>query len=57
VAGSACLILVLFRILNMDYPRDRAQSYYRLTLMLFIAGLCLAFLGVFMGMFVYFMAA
>lgn len=57
VAGSACLILVLFRILNMDYPREQARRYYHRTLALFIAGLSLAFLGVFMDMFIHFMSA
>jgi hypothetical protein len=57
VAGAASLIVVLFRILNMDYPRPQAQQYYSRTLKLFIAGLCLAFLGVFMDMFVHFMAS
>jgi hypothetical protein len=56
VAGSACLIFVLFRILNMDYPREQARQYYQRTLALFIVGLILAFLGVFMDMFVHFMA-
>ena len=57
VAGAASLIVVLFRILNMDYPRQQAQQYYNRTLRLFIGGLCLAFLGVFLDMFVHFMAA
>jgi uncharacterized membrane protein YiaA len=56
LAGSACLILVLFRVLNMDYPREQARQYYHRTLALFIAGITLAFLGVFMDMFVHFMA-
>ena len=55
VAGTASLIFVLFRILNMDYPRERARQYYHRTLALFIVGITLAFLGVFMDMFVHFM--
>lgn len=57
VAGAASLILVLFRILNMDYPREKAQQYYHTTLVVFILGISLAFFGVFMDMFVHFMAA
>ena len=57
VAGTVSLILVLFRILNLDYPREKAQQYYHRTLVVFIVGISLAFLGVFMDMFVHFMAA
>lgn len=56
VAGSACLIVVLFRVLNMDYPREEARQYYHRTLALFTTGITLAFLGVFLDMFVHFMA-
>jgi hypothetical protein len=39
------LIVVLYRILNIDYPRERVRPYYKKTLLVFITGLsvvCLA---------------
>ena len=47
VSGTALLVLVLFRILAHDYPREDAERYYNRTLWCFITGICLAFLGVF----------
>ena len=39
-------IWVLYRILNMNYPRDKPEAYYRKTLRLFILGLVVAFTGI-----------
>lgn len=43
---TSLLLVVLFRILNMNYPKDRAEKYYRLTLYLFITGISTAFLSI-----------
>lgn len=51
LAGIACLIIALFRILSISYPKDTLESYYTNTLRLFIAGICLAFGGVVIDMF------
>lgn len=40
------LLIVLYRILNMNYPRDKAEQYYSLTLFLFIIGISFAFLSI-----------
>jgi hypothetical protein len=48
IALCSCIILliiVLYRLLNIDYPRDKAVQYFRRTLHLFIAGLVVVFLG------------
>ncbi len=55
LAGTISLIVALFRILNRNYPRDKPEQYYRQTLMIFVVGICLAFLGAFIDMFVHFM--
>src|SRR4051812_28749961 len=49
LAVSLCIhipisIIVLFRILNLNYSRDKADAYYRKTLILFITGISLYFL-------------
>jgi hypothetical protein len=36
-------IVVLYRILNINYPKVRAERYYRKTLILFITGISLYF--------------
>ena len=56
VAGTISLIFVLYRILRMDYPRDRAEQYYSRTLVLFLAGVSIAFVGVFVDLTISFMA-
>jgi hypothetical protein len=48
---SLCLhiplfILVLYRILNMNYPRDKANAYYKKTLIYFIAGIAISFMSI-----------
>lgn len=37
------LIIVLYRILNMNYPKDAEEIYYRKTLRLFIIGISIPF--------------
>ena len=39
-------IMVLYRILNMNYPHEKAAAYYKKTLRLFISGLVVAFIGI-----------
>ena len=55
LVGIVNLILVLQRVLRMDYPRDTAEQYYSRTLTLFITGVSLAFIGVLIDMFSNFM--
>ncbi|HMO32803.1 MAG TPA: hypothetical protein PKE63_11855 [Lacibacter sp.] len=51
LTGSVVLLLiVLYRILNMRYPREKTEIYYQKTLWLFIAGLACVFLGIFIVM-------
>lgn len=56
LTGTVCLIVALSRILKMNYPRDKAEQYYQKTLLLFVIGICLAFIGVFVDMFIHFMS-
>lgn len=37
------LLVVLFRILNIHYPKDRAETYYHKTLLLFIFAISIPF--------------
>lgn len=48
--GTGLLILCLFRMLQLDYPRAAADRYYNFTLGCFIVGIILAFVGVFVDM-------
>ena len=41
----AFLMTVLFRILNMNYPKENVRAYYQATLRLFIAGISLPFIS------------
>ena len=34
-------IIVIYRILNMSYNKEYAESYYKTTLLLFLIGLCI----------------
>ena len=45
------MITALFRILNNNFPTDTVAKYYRKTLMIFITGLSLAFIGVIVSIF------
>ncbi len=56
LVGTTCLIIVLYRLLNMTYPREKAESYYMNTLYVFMTGVCWAFSGVLVDMFANFMA-
>lgn len=47
ITGISCLIIVLYRILRMNYPREQGEQYYQRTLRLFVFGVCVAFAGVF----------
>lgn len=53
--GIVCLIVVLSRILKMNYPRNAAEKYYQNTLNLFIFGVSISFIGVLTDMFANFM--
>lgn len=55
--GIVLLILVLYRVLRMDYPKEQAESYYARTLTLFIIGVSLSFVGALIDMFGHFMDA
>jgi len=55
LCGVINLILVLYRVLNMNYPREKGSVYYNRTLTLFITGVSVSFLGVFIDMFSNFM--
>ena len=56
LTGISCLIAVLYRILRMDYPREQGEQYYRRTLSVFVVGVCVAFVGVFIDTVLNFMA-
>lgn len=53
--GIICLIIVLKRVLQMKYPKDKAEEYYQKTLNYFIFGVSISFLGVMIDMFANFM--
>jgi len=44
------LLIVLYRILNMNYPKDKAEVYYKKTLILFISGIGIVFFSIMMVM-------
>ena len=44
------LLIVLYRILNMSYPKDKAEAYYQKTLLLFITGIGIVFMSIIMVM-------
>ncbi len=47
LTGILCLIVVLYRISRMDYPREQGEQYYRRTLSVFVVGVCVAFVRVY----------
>ena len=55
VVGVTLLIMVLYRVLRMDYPRENAEFYYIRTLQLLIFGITFSFLGAFIDLFSNFM--
>jgi len=38
--------IVMFRMLRKDYPREKAESYYRKTLVLFVSGITFFYLTI-----------
>lgn len=53
--GVISLIITLARILNLQYPRENAESYYQKTFYLFVFGVSISFVGVMIDMFSNFM--
>jgi hypothetical protein len=50
VAISVCVpiplyVAVLYRILRMDYPREKFKAYYRRTLFLFLTAIVISYLS------------
>jgi uncharacterized membrane protein len=45
------MITALYRILNNNFPKEAVAIYYRKTLMIFITGLSLAFIGIIVSIF------
>ncbi len=56
LVGIICLIIVLSKVLKMNYPREKAEEYYQKTLNYFIFGVSISFIGVMLDMFANFMA-
>ena len=56
LTGIVLLIMVLYRVLRMDYPQDNADAYHARTLRLMITGVCLSFAGALADMFSHFFA-
>jgi len=50
LVGTIAMIATLFRILDNRYPAEDADAYYARTLRLFIFGICITFVGVFVDM-------
>ena len=48
--STIALTWALLRILNMNYPRDRAVSYYADTKNIFVLGIAILFLCIFMSL-------
>lgn len=44
------LIIVLYRILNCNYPREDANKYYQKTLKIFILGIMVVFAALFIAL-------
>jgi hypothetical protein len=38
--------MVLYRILNINYPRERAEKYYHKTLLFYIVGISIPFAAI-----------
>jgi hypothetical protein len=49
-ASEVSQLIVLYRALNMNYPKNKAESYYQKTLLLFVSGPDIAFIGIFVVM-------
>lgn len=50
VSSITLFSMVLFRILNIHYPKETAEKYYQNTLKLFMASLSSILLGIFVVM-------
>ena len=46
ISSISLLSIVLYRVLNIAYPKEHAEQYYQKTLRLFITGLCCIFLPI-----------
>ena len=46
ISSIALLVIVLYRILRMDYPQGMEDRYYKTTLYLFIFGVSIPFLSI-----------
>jgi hypothetical protein len=49
IAITTCIIIlliVLYRILNIHYPKEQADKYYKTTLVLFIIGVAIPFIAI-----------
>lgn len=55
LTGIISLIVVLSRILKMNYPKEQAEGYYQKTLNYFLFGVSISFVGVLIDMFTNFM--
>lgn len=44
--GSVCLLVALYRMLNMNYPKEESILYYQKTLRIFLLGLSISIIGV-----------
>ena len=53
--GTINLIIVLYRMLKINKAAENSESYYSKTLWLFIIGIVVMFVGVFIDMFSNFM--
>ncbi|HND86882.1 MAG TPA: hypothetical protein PK971_01065 [Saprospiraceae bacterium] len=51
LVGTVCLIAVLYRMLKLHQFSEKTEAYYNRTLLYFIFGISLAFVGVFVDMF------
>jgi len=49
ISSIILLIVALFRILDNKYSAEKVAQYYRKTLFIFIAGISLSFIGVFIS--------
>lgn len=50
LTGIVCLIIVLSRVLRMQYPKDKVEIFYNKTLNYFIFGVSISFVGVLIKM-------
>jgi hypothetical protein len=46
IASIILLLIVLYRILNMNYPAEKAVPYYQRTLICLVSGIGVSFLAI-----------